>query len=1211
MAIEDNLDPTQEEEEDNVFMDVVKAPFRGVEAAAQGVYNLADFATGDILPDYDTRFLGESKTTAGSVVEGISQFLTGFIPVAGWLGKAGKVSKARKMFGDDVARKVAMGGSLTAKETAAINATTKTAEAFRGMKAGIAADFLVFNGQEERLSNFLYEYPAFQQPIIDYLQADPDDTELEGRFKNVLEGLFVDIGASTLLMPFVKSIKMLKKRRHALAEGKPAGQVNDEVLEQAEIDEQLLLNLDTPELKTLKADEVELRADEAELKVDQEAPTEQALDPQLELELKPKEADVALDTESRFQKEVELSNNIAEELKVGGEQALRSNIRLVSSDADIATLAKAVAMNQEVAAKEAGTFAKTSKEELLKETVDAARDMAEIMGTDINDYEKQVRRLAGKAKELEALRKEQGAIGLLNESIGIEVYRLAEEARKLPSGSPEFDAKMVEVRHAINVLEGSQKVWANFGRSGGLLQLQRRHIYEDVKTSRFDKIPDEITVQDIHKSKDNRIGTLSDDKLIDLILLSDTSEGMSASLNKIAKSSFGGNMMDMTQEYWMNSILSGLTTQFVNIAGSALTYALSTTERAVGSALTGNFHVTKATLKYAFSMNAVAEAFSLAWRAMKAGDAISIPEAKLFNDRNATRKAISYNPGGDPTAFSRTFNMLGELIRMPSRGLVAGDELFKALNYRTYVASELGAEAFQKGLRGKDAAKYVADRMSGYITKGGRIFNESGIMKEIVEQADKKGLKFAERKRFIHSEFNKAKTKPITLPDGTQLSFKDRGALVAKAVEFAKVNTHTQDPTGIVGDVSRSISKYAEKIPLLKFVVPFIKTPTNILTYSVKRSPIGSVDILRNKYRKVLQEGTEQEKIELVGRLSTAISSLAAISYFLHTRSGTDFITGNGPADPDQRKSWELTHQPYSIKVGDKWVSYQRLDPVATILGIIADINDVQLYENIEEDSLEKLFQATVLAATVNITNKSYIQSMDNLFTLIRNEGGDIGKNVNRFFGNIVGGFVPNIVNQSLNAQEDRVLREARTIRDRIIKKTPLEGMLPPRRNILGEPEISPTSGGFAGIINPLYIKEDPKDMVKTEIANLKAKFSDVPHFLRPGVDELNMREYYNPETGQQAYDRMLELTGKVELRGLTLKQRLEKMFKSKEYQRLSEIDLKEETGKDSPRIKAVKKLISAYRSIAKSQMLRENPELHQRLINADNLYRQNAIKSQ
>jgi hypothetical protein len=95
---EEQVLPTEEvapqEEDPSVFLDVVQAPFRGVEGALHGAYNLADMVAFDVLPDWDTRFLGTSKTTAGSLVEGIAQFATGFVPIFGAAGRIGALAKA-------------------------------------------------------------------------------------------------------------------------------------------------------------------------------------------------------------------------------------------------------------------------------------------------------------------------------------------------------------------------------------------------------------------------------------------------------------------------------------------------------------------------------------------------------------------------------------------------------------------------------------------------------------------------------------------------------------------------------------------------------------------------------------------------------------------------------------------------------------------------------------------------------------------------------------------------------------------------------------------------------------------------------------------------------------------------------------------------------------------------------------------------------------
>ena len=52
-------------------------------------------------------------------------------------------------------------------------------------------------------------------------------------------------------------------------------------------------------------------------------------------------------------------------------------------------------------------------------------------------------------------------------------------------------------------------------------------------------------------------------------------------------------------------------------------------------------------------------------------------------------------------------------------------------------------------------------------------------------------------------------------------------------------------------------------------------------------------------------------------------------------------ISGGGDPDPNKRRVQMASGwQPYSIKVGDKWYSYNRIQPLGTLLGMAADVAD-------------------------------------------------------------------------------------------------------------------------------------------------------------------------------------------------------------------------------------------------------------------------------
>ena len=89
----------------------------------------------------------------------------------------------------------------------------------RGMTAGAVADLTMFDPNEGRLSDMLVEFdsPIVNNAVTQYLATDENDTEMEGRLKNVLEGML--IGGPLEILFGVKAFKKAKKTKN-LAEKK-------------------------------------------------------------------------------------------------------------------------------------------------------------------------------------------------------------------------------------------------------------------------------------------------------------------------------------------------------------------------------------------------------------------------------------------------------------------------------------------------------------------------------------------------------------------------------------------------------------------------------------------------------------------------------------------------------------------------------------------------------------------------------------------------------------------------------------------------------------------------------------------------------------------------------------------------------------------------------------------------------------------------------
>jgi predicted regulator of amino acid metabolism with ACT domain len=120
--------------------------------------------------------------TAEQMTEGATRFITGFVGPS-------KILKG-----------VGLGGGIV-----------KTG--LRGMTAGAASDLTVFDPAEGRLSDMLVEFdsPVLNNAVTQYLATDEDDTEMEGRIKNVLEGMA--IGGPLEILFGIKAFKKAKKTK--------------------------------------------------------------------------------------------------------------------------------------------------------------------------------------------------------------------------------------------------------------------------------------------------------------------------------------------------------------------------------------------------------------------------------------------------------------------------------------------------------------------------------------------------------------------------------------------------------------------------------------------------------------------------------------------------------------------------------------------------------------------------------------------------------------------------------------------------------------------------------------------------------------------------------------------------------------------------------------------------------------------------------------
>lgn len=419
----------------------------------------------------------------------------------------------------------------------------------------------------------------------------------------------------------------------------------------------------------------------------------------------------------------------------------------------------------------------------------------------------------------------------------------------------------------------------------------------------------------------------------------------------------------------------------------------------------------------------------------------------------ATAKAIRTGEGFDATysklgeAYPDAIGgTLGKVVRVPTRALEVEDTFFKTLAFRTELNALATRQAIRDGAKGPDFARKVAEY-------------KANPTDEMTDQA----------------------------------------------IQRARVLTFT-NPLGPAGS---AISRL-RTVPGFKWVVPFIKTPTNILKFAARRSPVAP--IMREVREDVAAGGARRDRALAQIAMGSAMG-LAAYSY---AREG--LITGGGPSDWKEKQALMATGwQPYSMKIGDKWYSFDRLDPLGLTIGVAADMAEVM--DKAGETEASELAAGLAMSFVSTLKDKSYLRGISDAMTAID----DPDRYAGRWARNMGASFIPNFIGQYTRAS-DPYLRENRTFVEAVKARLPgYSDTLFPKRDVWGEP-IKRTAGalgdGTAGrLFSPVRGAPDQRDMVTSELIRLDLVPSKAP------------RKMSGVELTPAQYDTYQQLTGRLSRR--------------------------------------------------------------------------------
>ncbi len=370
-------------------------------------------------------------------------------------------------------------------------------------------------------------------------------------------------------------------------------------------------------------------------------------------------------------------------------------------------------------------------------------------------------------------------------------------------------------------------------------------------------------------------------------------------------------------------------------------------------------------------------------------------------DTTANIDQIKQAIGGSANS-SQLEKNIGAVVRMPTKASVAIDEFSKAIFRRMHFNA-------------------VAERLTRAIPEsklGGMTRNE---LYQKLRQVDIGSLTWADELKKIN---------PVLADDITN---------------FAKSQTFQAD----LGKLGNSMLKLRADHPELVFIAPFIKTPINILKDALSYTPAS-----------LFMKQFKGKKDEALARtmIGAGIASMTAYQ----VAQGN--LTGSYPKDAGRREAMIAAGIPeYSVKIGDTWYSYARVEPLATVMGVFADsVESLRDYYNkpAADRKIQELAVDGTLAITKNLTSKTFLEGITGVLQAVHDPERYGGSFINSFAGLVV----PAAVAQFARVP-DPYQREVRTFDEAVQARIPgMREDLPVKRDILGEPKPN-LSYGLSGVV--------------------------------------------------------------------------------------------------------------------------------------------------
>jgi hypothetical protein len=941
-------------------------------------------------------------------------------------------------------------------------------EVLRIEAASAGSDFISFEGMEERLGNLFEQVPWLKDSFLTLTATKPGDTEMQGRFKNMLEGM----GLGMLLNGLVWMARVYQARR---ARQRTGNELINELIHRPDEEWDELAKIPLEEEQVENAAKQAPPADASATPATQPGaatvppadasatpaaqpgatavPPEAPKLPSLSFDAAMDFVKTALGDPDKVPNEVLFSHNFLRDVYKNPDDA-RTLYRMSEKLGDH-TKKAAGPQNQEREFKNAVQDLKDTglKFDELLEQIPPGQNALETLG--------------------------QHSIIVRNAlhftSIHARLY-----ANKILGGN----ATPIDREVFTNILDMMMHLkmkHANFRTEAGrLLSLQKLKVTDATSNRMFKDHP--ITKWLKPKTEEEQAllalkekGVTSDmiEEQARLVLSAEGNWKRTVNtVTTVSKWKYAG---DVASEVFVANILSGPATHAINIGGNLINAFDGPLSRIIGGKLSSlaKSPTGKAELQFGIDQAAgMKKGLFDSWRvfgkALRFNTGILEQNLKDSGSKIEVRtNNMSYeklkrviSPDGSPLSapvevLARAYGYAGTMINLPLRIMGGVDELFKQIIYRGHLYAQLRAEGRSISIPDNQLEAWVMKEMENHISPLGAV-----------------------------SKTPQAK----------------------RALREAQIGTFQES----LGNTGKAFQHLTSQNPLFKFVIPFVKGPANILKNFIQHVPVVSF-----AFKNLSLE-------EQLGKTSLGMIT-AGLAYYLAAEGR---LTGAPPIDRQAAEHWRRAgNQEYSIRIGDTWVSYRRADPVGLFFGVTADLVSVfhflrQEHPEYMEQVEEKYFEKLIAAGVNNLTSKAYFTGVTDVAKVIEtpeNRGG-------AFVGKLLGNFIP--FSSALRDYEkminDPVYREIRDWTDYIKNTSTLVGRqsLPYQRDWV-----------TGNVREFTYFPTHKKDTVLDELARIGADIPGEPGKKISGVEltpeqHMDLNRYHGQLkiSGKTMYQRLDEL---------------------------------------------------------------------------------------